>query len=111
MSLATLYMTAPSREEAERIGRRLLEERLVACVNIIDGILSLYWWNGAIQREPEALLLAKTQMHSAQRCIDMIKQIHPYEVPCVTILPVAESLAAYRQWVEQETGGAEGERK
>jgi periplasmic divalent cation tolerance protein len=103
MSLATLYMTAPSREEAERIGRRLLEERL--------GILSPYWWNGAIQREPEALLLAKTQMHSAQRCIDMIKQIHPYEVPCVTILPVAESLAAYRQWVEQETGGAEGERK
>jgi periplasmic divalent cation tolerance protein len=111
MSLATLYMTAPSREEAERIGRRLLEERLVACVNIVDNVLSLYWWDGAIQREPEALLLAKTQMSLAQRCIDTIRRIHPYEVPCVTIMPIDESLAEYGQWVVQETGGAEGERR
>jgi periplasmic divalent cation tolerance protein len=103
MSLATLYMTAPSREDAERIGRELLERRLVACVNIIDNILSLYWWEGSIQREPEAVLIAKTQMQVAHRCIELIKEIHPYDVPCITVMPILKSLPDYRAWVERET--------
>jgi periplasmic divalent cation tolerance protein len=109
MSLATLYMTAPSREEAERIGRELLEHRLVACVNITENVLSLYRWEGKIQKEREAVLIAKTQMQVAHRCIARIKELHPYEVPCVTVMPILKSLPEYREWVERETQTAGGE--
>jgi periplasmic divalent cation tolerance protein len=108
MSLATLYMTAPNREEAERIGREMLEQRLVACVNIFENVLSLYWWEGEIEREQEVVLMAKTQLKATERCIALIKELHPYEVPCVTILPILHSLPQYKDWVVRETLTAGG---
>ncbi|MFP4071453.1 MAG: divalent-cation tolerance protein CutA, partial [Desulfovibrionales bacterium] len=106
LSMATLYMTAPSRETAQSIGRALLEKRLVACVNIIDNVTSLYWWEGEIQKDQECVLFAKTQMRVAHKCIALIKELHPDDVPCVTVTPVLKSNPEYAAWVKEETAQA-----
>ncbi|MFW6324734.1 MAG: divalent-cation tolerance protein CutA, partial [Desulfovibrionales bacterium] len=103
LSMATLYMTAPSRETAETIGRALLEKRLVACVNILGRITSLYRWEGEIQEDEEVLLLAKTQMRVAHKAIQLVKEVHSYDVPCVTVLPVLKANPDYAAWVRGET--------
>ena len=107
MSLATLYVTAPSREDAERIAQALLEKRLIACANILDGATSLYWWEGKIERAAEAVLIAKTQMRLVTRAAELIVELHPYDVPCVTAMPILKSHRQYAQWVEAETAQPE----
>lgn len=103
MSIVAVYMTAPNREEAERIGRILVESRLVACVNIIDQVTSLYWWEGKIQRESEVVAIAKTRLDLVPMCLERIKSLHPYEVPGLTVLPVINADPDYKAWVENET--------
>ena len=103
MSLATVYMTAPNRAEAERIAQALLDARLIACANILDGGTSLYRWDGELQSEQETVMIAKTQMRLVQQACKLIAELHPYDVPCVTAMPVLKSHREYAEWVVAET--------
>ena len=98
-----LYMTARDKAQAEAIGRRLVEERLAACVNILDGVRSLYWWDGAVQESSEAALIAKTVRSLAPRVVARVRELHSYDVPCVVALPIETGNPEFLDWITAET--------
>jgi periplasmic divalent cation tolerance protein len=100
----TLYVTCANQAEAESLATALLQERLVACVNILQGVTSLYHWEGAIQKETEVLLLAKTTQHKAQPATLFLTQRHSYTTPCITVLPLSGGNADYLAWIKKEVG-------
>jgi periplasmic divalent cation tolerance protein len=103
MAFRFVYMTAGSPEEARRIGRTLVEERLAACVNILDGMQSFYWWQGAVQEAPETVLIAKTRAELLERLTERVKALHGYRCPCVVALPIEGGNPAFLQWLADET--------
>ena len=98
-----VYMTAKDREEATSLGRTLVEERLAACVNVLDGMTSLYWWEGKVQEDNEAVLIAKTADEKTEALIERAKALHSYDCPCIVALPVSAGNEAFLEWIEQET--------
>jgi periplasmic divalent cation tolerance protein len=104
MDLRMVYMTAGGLEEARRIARELVESRLAACVNIIDGMNSFYWWEGKIQDDKETVLIAKTKVALVPSLIEKVKSLHSYTVPCIVTLPILEGHAPFLKWVNEETG-------
>src|SRR5713101_247335 len=103
MSAAVVYITAKDREQALSIGRTLVAERLVACVNVLDGMTSVYWWNGQTCEEREAVLLAKTRRELVSAVIERVPQLHSYECPCVVSWEVAQGHEPYLRWIEEQT--------
>lgn len=101
--LVFAYITAGSRDEALRIGRTLVEERLAACVNILDGMTSVYRWNGAIEQADEAVLIAKTRSTLFDRLTARVRDLHGYDTPCVVELAVGRGNSAYLDWLRVET--------
>jgi len=99
-----LYVTAGSPEEAGRIGRTLVEERLVACVNVIPSMHAIYRWQGRIEEAQECVILAKTRRERVASCIARIRALHSYECPCVVALPIAEGNPAFLDWITEQTG-------
>jgi len=98
-------MTCPNLETARTIAKELLQKKLVACVNLVPQVTSLYWWQGEIQEDSEVLLIAKTQ----QACLDdltaTLPQLHPYSVPELLVLPVETGLPAYLKWIDESLMG------
>ncbi|HVI52229.1 MAG TPA: divalent-cation tolerance protein CutA [Candidatus Sulfotelmatobacter sp.] len=103
MTHCLIYATAANRQQALEIGRVLVTERLVACANVVDGATSLYWWDGAVQEEAEALLLAKTTLTNVSAATAKILELHSYSTPCVTVLPIAGGNPAFLDWISRET--------
>ena len=102
-------MTFPDEATAERIGSALLDDGLVACVNIVPGARSLFRWEGVVQREREALAFAKTRAERVPAVVARVRQLHPYGTPCVVALDVAGGDPDYLRWVDDETrGGGDG---
>ncbi len=101
--IASIYVTVKNAEEAERIGGVLVDERLVACVNIIEKIVSRYRWEGKTVRDEEALLIAKTKRELVPSVIERVKSIHSYTCPCVLSLPVEDGNDDFLSWVRRET--------
>ncbi|MBI4804174.1 MAG: divalent-cation tolerance protein CutA [Desulfovibrio sp.] len=104
MAAVFVYVTAKDRTEALAIGRTLVEERLVACVNVLDNVRSLYWWEGKVQEEDEALFVAKTRSELMEKVVARVKELHSYQVPCVVALPVAAGNPDFLDWITAETG-------
>lgn len=98
-----VYVTCESMEQAERLGRSLVEQRLCACVNLIPGMRSLYWWKGKVEEAGEAVLIAKTREALLERFTQAVKAGHSYEVPCVAALPILGGNPDYLQWIRDET--------
>ena len=98
-----VLVTAPSAEKAGELGRAVVSERLAACASVVPGIRSLYWWEGKIQDEPEALLVLKTTRDRFEALRDRLLALHPYQVPEVVALPIEAGHAAYLEWIERET--------
>jgi periplasmic divalent cation tolerance protein len=98
-----VYTTHPSVVEAERIGRDLLERRLCACVNILPGMVSLYWWQGAVERGEEAVMIIKTRAALAEPVRAAVRQLHSYTTPAILVLPIESVDADYREWLLTET--------
>ena len=101
-----VYTTWPSIVEAERGGRAILEKRLAACVNILPGMVSHYWWQGKIERADEVVMLVKTRAALADAVRQAVKALHSYETPSIMVLPVESVDADYYQWIAEETEGA-----
>src|SRR5882724_4461276 len=83
-----VYTTYPSIVEAERAGRSIVEQRLAACVNILPGMVSHYWWQGAIERGEEVVMIIKTRASLAERVCAAVKASHSYTTPAIMVLPV-----------------------
>ena len=99
MSIVTVYCVFADADEAERIGRKVVEERLAACVNILAPCRSFYRWDGAVQQAREVPALFKTSADMAEQLIDRLALLHSYDVPAITVWPVERSLEPYAKWV------------
>jgi periplasmic divalent cation tolerance protein len=95
-----IFSTAGSTEEAGRIAEKLVSERLVACVNIVPGIRSIYWWKDGIQKDEEVLMVMKTKKSKYQEVERAIKSLHSYEVPEIISLPLENGFEGYLKWIE-----------
>jgi periplasmic divalent cation tolerance protein len=94
--------TLPSRDAAQTIARTLVEERLAACVQLVDGLLSIYRWEGRVEESAECQLVAKTTPAAAGALVDCLRRLHPYDVPEILSLDATAS-EAYAAWVDAET--------
>ena len=103
MSVVSVYAVFANAEEAERIGRAMVEERLAACVNILGPVRSIYRWQGAVQTSDEVAAVFKTREDLAGPLMTRITSQHSYDVPCVAAWPIDNVLGAYAEWVEEST--------
>lgn len=97
--------TAPDAEQAARIARALVDERLIACANLVPGLTSIYRWQGEVQSDAEVLLLMKTRRSLVRRLKERLPQLHPYQVPELVVTEVTDGLEPYCRWVRDETEG------
>jgi len=98
MSVVSVYCIFGSADEAERIGRTVVEESLAACINVLSPCRSVYRWHGETAEEVPAIL--KTTASQADLLIARIAALHSYAVPCITVWPVDKLLLSYAEWVE-----------
>jgi periplasmic divalent cation tolerance protein len=101
-----VYTTYPSLVEAETAGRAAVEQRLAACVNILPGMVSHYWWQGKVERGQEVVMILKTRASLADRLRKALKAGHPYAVPAIMVLPVESVEDTYLRWMMNETDRA-----
>jgi periplasmic divalent cation tolerance protein len=101
-----VYTTYPSIVEAERAGRSIVEQRLAACVNILPGMVSHYWWQGAIERGEEVVMIIKTRASLIDRVCAAVKASHSYTTPAIMVLPIEQVDPAYLEWLMTETEAA-----
>lgn len=104
MSVSMLYVTAESREQALSVGRTLVTERLIACANVIDGMTSVYRWKDQLEQSDEVVLLLKTRTELVERAIARVRELHPYDVPCIVSWPLGAGNSDYLDWIDSETG-------
>jgi len=103
-----VFTTAPE-ADAERLARSLVESRLAACVNVVPGLKSLYWWKGNIEESGEYLLILKTAEKVLPDLIAKLREMHPYDLPEIIAVPVEAGLEEYLDWVRGEVrGGGSG---
>lgn len=98
-----VFCTCPGAEAAARLAQRLVEDGLAACVNVLPAVRSIYVWEGALQREDEALLIIKTTAARLPELEARIVELHPYAVPEVIAVPVEGGHAPYLQWLAAAT--------
>ena len=104
MSVMSVYAVFADAEDAERIGRTVVEERLAACVNILGPVRSIYRWEGAVQTAEEVAAIFKTEHRQADALIERVTALHSYEVPCVVAWPGDKVQRDYAEWVEDSVG-------
>ena len=104
MTVVSVYAIFANADEAERIGRQVVEERLAACINILGECRSIYRWRGAVETALEVPAILKTTAAQADALVARIAALHSYDVPCVTVWLIDKLLAGYAEWVESSTG-------
>ncbi len=100
---ATYYVTTKDQEEAGMIATTLIKERLIACANIIPAIRSFNHWEGKMRTTEESAMIMKARKADADKIIARVKELHSYDVPCVTVMPIEAGNPEYLQWIEAET--------
>ena len=101
--LNLVYITTKDKSEARKIGKELLEAHLAACVNIIEAMNSLYWWEGKLQDDQECVLIAKTKESLVGELIEKVKSLHSYSCPCVLSVAIQDGNKDYLEWVSHQT--------
>jgi periplasmic divalent cation tolerance protein len=101
--VAIIYSTIADIKDAKKIANTLVEERLVACVNIIPNIHSVYRWKGKIESDNECVILAKTSDNNIKKVIKKIKSLHKYELPDIIVLPIIDGLKKYLEYIVNES--------
>jgi periplasmic divalent cation tolerance protein len=104
VSVVSVYCIFADVDEAERIGRTVVEERLAACINVMAPCRSIYRWDGAVETANEVPAILKTTSKAADALISRIVSLHSYDVPCITVWPIHELLGSYAEWVERSVG-------
>jgi periplasmic divalent cation tolerance protein len=97
-------LTAPDLAVAERLVQALVEERVIACGNIVPALISIYRWQGSMERSGEVLIIVKTTAAEVPRLLERVPELHPYEVPEVLVLPVEAGYGPYLSWVGENVG-------
>lgn len=103
MSFITVLMTTASEDEAIKIVRKLLEEKLIACANIIEKVHSIFWWHGSIKDSYEAMVIMRTRSKLLGDLMKTVKALHSYEVPEIIALSIVAGSPAYLDWVKSST--------
>lgn len=96
-----IFVTCGSKLEAGCIARGLLKKRLAACVNIIDKVNSLFWWEGKVDRAKEFLLIIKSKKSRLSKIVKLVKSLHSYEVPEIVALPIIGGSKTYLKWLDE----------
>lgn len=105
MTVVSVYCTFVDADEAARIGRTVVEERLAACINILAPCRSIYRWQGKIEEVSEVPAILKTSSESVDALVARIAELHSYEVPAISVSPVHKILTGYAEWVEENASG------
>ena len=103
-TIRVVFITLP-RDEANRLGRELVERRLAACINMVPKIESYFWWDDAVEHDEEAMIIAKTTEEKFDALMEYVADHHPYDLPEVIGFPLSEGLPEYLAWVRKETEG------
>ncbi len=98
-----IFITASKNEEAENIAKGLIESKLAACVNIVPGVKSYFWWEGKIDRADELLLIVKTRKSLVNKLIKKVKSLHSYTVPEIVVFPIIAGNKDYLRWIDDST--------
>lgn len=98
-----IFITTPSKEEGEKIGSHLVENRLAACANIIPSMTSIFSWEGKVCREQESLVIVKTKRNLFDKLSEEVKKRHPYTVPEIIALPLVAGSPEYLKWIAANT--------
>jgi periplasmic divalent cation tolerance protein len=104
-ALTLAYITCPGLDEARRIGRALVLERIAACVNILPKMESFYWWEGKIEHDQETVLIAKIPEAARDTLQERVLELHPYDTPCILFIPVTGGNPEYLDWLTREADG------
>ena len=104
-SAVMIWVTASSPDEAGRIGKTMVKEKLAACANILPGVYSVFIWKDALCEERECLLILKTRESCVIQLVEKIKSLHSYEVPEIIVLPVSDGSKEYIEWIMDATAG------
>ena len=102
MEARFIYITCKDKTEALSIGRLLLVENLIACANVMDGMTSVYRWEGKVVEDNETVLIAKSVASKVPELIEKVKSTHSYSIPCVVSLPIKEGNPDYIGWIGDE---------
>jgi periplasmic divalent cation tolerance protein len=97
-----LYVTTKDNDQARTIARELLDQRLIACANILPQMESLYRWNGEVQNDKESVLILKTSASLVARATEAVLKLHSYETPCVLELKIESGAKGYLDWLAAE---------
>ncbi|MBN2007997.1 divalent-cation tolerance protein CutA [candidate division KSB1 bacterium] len=103
MEPIVVFITAGSKDEAEKISDHLVNEKIVACCNVVSPVQSTFFWQGNVCRENEVLILAKTTRARFQELITTVKLLHSYETPEIIALPIIDGSHDYLKWIADET--------
>ena len=103
MMTCMIYATVGSPKEARFLAKTLVEERLVACVNILDEATSVYRWDGKVESDTESIFIAKTSKAKRIDAIRRLKALHSYDTPCIVSYDMTDGIPAYIDWILTET--------
>ena len=107
MSVVSVYCVFANAEEAERIGRTVVEEGLAACINMLGSCRSIYRWRGAVETTDEVPAILKTRADTSDALMARLAGLHSYDVPCIAVWPIEKLLLSYSEWVEQSVRASE----
>lgn len=96
-----VLITAKNKTEAKKVAQGLLKDRLAACVNILGGVESLFWWQGKIDKGSEALMIIKTKQKSFEKLVSKVKLLHSYQNPEIIALPIVAGSWNYLKWIDE----------
>ncbi len=96
-----IFITAANKEEAQKIANKLVENKLAACVNIVDNVRSLFWWEAKIDSANEALMVVKSRKFHLARIIKLVKSLHSYQTPEIIALPIIGGDKNYLNWIDE----------
>lgn len=97
---AVIFITCANKNEAGRIAKALVKDKLAACVNILDKIESIFWWQSKVDQAKEALLIVKTKKSALSKLIKKVKSLHSYTVPEIIALPIIAGNKKYLDWID-----------
>lgn len=95
-----VYTVTATEEEAERIGRLALERHLCACINLVPGMRSMFWWEGRLEQARECILLLKTGAEQYPALEKLVRETHSYDVPSIFSVPVEQVSPEYQAWLQ-----------